>query len=45
MGFLGKFSHFITSSVAGGVRNLGHLGGGAMKKIGVFKSSYDNINK
>ena len=44
MGFLGKFGSFITSSVAGGVRALGHFGGEAIKKIGVFKSSYDNIN-
>ena len=44
MGWLGKLGHFVTNSVGGGVRTLGHLGGEALKKIGVFKHSYDNIN-
>ena len=44
MGWLGKFGHFVTNHVAGGVRTLGHLGGEALKKVGVFKHSYDNIN-
>ena len=44
MGCLGKFGHFVTNSVAGGVRTLGHLGGEALKKVGVFKHAYDNIN-
>ena len=42
MGWLGKFGHFVTNS--GGVRKLGHLGGEALKKVGVFKHAYDNIN-
>ena len=44
MGWLGKFGHFVTNHVAGGVRTLGHLGGEALKKVGVLKHSYDNIN-
>ena len=44
MGWLGKFGHFITNSGAGGVRTLGHLGGEALKKVGILKHSYDNIN-
>ena len=44
MGWIGKFGHFVTNSVVAGVRNLGHLGGEALKKVGVFKHAYDNIN-
>ena len=44
MGFMGKFGTFITNSVYGGVRTLGHLGGQALKQVAVFKHSYDNIN-
>ena len=44
MGWLGKFGHFVTNSVAGGVRRLGHLGGEALNQVGILKHSYDNIN-
>ena len=44
MSWFGKIGHFVTSSVAGVICKFGHFGGDAIKQLGVFKSSYDNIS-